>query len=347
MSLCTSEALCEKIQSHLGSATEGLCLHGSSGGEMFVQCDVGHTYEQYDLASLTKVIFTTSAVMWAEQRGLLKVEQEVGEFSNLSWFPYPEITLFQLLTHTSGLPWWLPFDQERRTDRLDLQNFLSQISKESSVTKAVYSDVGFWVLGFVLESAYGQSLLQIWQDMKKEFQWSGLNFHVNNNFEEEEKVFAPTQVKELRGGLQVGVVDDDNCWAMGGVSTHAGLFGSLQGVVNWVQWLRKSVKGCGELDPQLVKKFTGRQLPQEVGDWGLGFMKPTAGKASCGQYFSTESFGHTGFTGTSIWWDPKLDLQVVLLSNRVHPQAEPNLFKDLCPRIHDWVIEFLQKEKQS
>jgi CubicO group peptidase (beta-lactamase class C family) len=91
----------------------------------------------------------------------------------------------------------------------------------------------------------------------------------------------------------------------------------------------------------MVRYFTGRRIPPTLGDWGLGFMKPSRPTSSCGKYFSVHSFGHTGFTGTSFWFDPKLDLMVVILSNRVHPTRTNQAFLKLRPRLHEFVVESL------
>jgi len=106
---------------------------------------------------------------------------------------------------------------------------------------------------------------------------------------------------------------------------------------------RKSLQGkANAFIPQKVaQSFTKRHIDAQVGDWGWLFMKPTKGRASCGKYFSTQSFGHTGFTGTSVWMDPKSDTQIILLSNRVYPTRENNQWLRMRPWLHDAVMESL------
>ncbi|MGZ3723862.1 MAG: serine hydrolase, partial [Bdellovibrionales bacterium] len=141
-----------------------------------------------------------------------------------------------------------------------------------------------------------------------------------------------------------GEVHDDNTWALAGVAPHAGLFAPIEAVSDWGLKLRAAVlhdsKRFG--DPKMVRRFVTRQIPPQVGDWGLCFMKPTKGAASCGRYFSPKSFGHTGFTGTSLWMDPIHDVLVVILSNRVHPTRDNKSFALLRPKLHDWIRELLR-----
>ena len=119
--------------------------------------------------------------------------------------------------------------------------------------------------------------------------------------------------------------------------------GTIEAVSEWALKLRASVvDGDDEyFDAKTARRFTRRQIPRKTGDWGLGFMKPTKGRASCGKYFNAQSFGHTGFTGTSIWMDPVQDILIVILSNRVHPTRHNPAFAALRPRLHDWICELL------
>jgi CubicO group peptidase (beta-lactamase class C family) len=127
------------------------------------------------------------------------------------------------------------------------------------------------------------------------------------------------------------------------VAPHAGLFATPEAVSDWGLKLRQAVLKDSQRfgDPKMARRFVTRQIPPSRGDWGLGFMKPTKGRASCGRYFSQKSFGHTGFTGTSLWMDPIRDVLVVILSNRVHPTRDNKSFLSLRPKIHDWICELL------
>jgi CubicO group peptidase (beta-lactamase class C family) len=138
-------------------------------------------------------------------------------------------------------------------------------------------------------------------------------------------------------------VHDENTWALAGVAPHAGLFGTIDAVADWGLKLRAAVLNDSKRfgDPSMVRRFVKRQIPPRVGDWGLGFMKPSKGTASCGRYFSPQSFGHTGFTGTSLWMDPKNDVLVLIFSNRVHPTRKNSSFVGLRGSLHNWIVESL------
>jgi CubicO group peptidase (beta-lactamase class C family) len=139
-----------------------------------------------------------------------------------------------------------------------------------------------------------------------------------------------------------GEVHDENAWALGGVASHSGLFGDVQSVSNWALYLREAVlNGTRQLSPSVARLFSKRSLPKEKGDWAVGFMMPSAEGSSAGHRFSKSSIGHTGFTGTSFWWDPKADILVVLLSNRVYPTRENASFVKLRAVIHDMIYEEL------
>ena len=357
----------EKISRALEEVSQGAVLSVYHKGSQVIRTSFGASsgassgasYKYYDLASLTKIIFTVTAIMKAVDEEKISIKKKIGQIKGLAWFPYTEITLEQLLTHCSGLPWWLPFYEAKKTgnkngnEDVNIKDFLirefsNKNFYEASLKKnnCVYSDVGFWVLGFVLESVYDKPLFQIWEQLKKDFLNSSkdnpqnfyMDFHVQNKPLKEIFNYAPTQDKDFRGGRVQGISDDDNCWAMGGVAPHAGLFASIEGVEQWVKQIRSCYLGENSfISKKTLKQFTRRQLPESVGDWGLGFMKPTFAKASCGKLFSPDSFGHTGFTGTSIWYDPTQDVQVILLTNSVY--SNNNSFKTLRPQIHDWIMQ--------
>jgi CubicO group peptidase (beta-lactamase class C family) len=127
------------------------------------------------------------------------------------------------------------------------------------------------------------------------------------------------------------------------VSTHAGLFGSIDDLACYGLQLRAQLRGLAgaRVSQATAQLFAQRAIAREVGDWALGFMMPSPQGASCGRYFSPESIGHTGFTGTSIWYDPTRDLLVTILSNRVFSGRENKGFLTLRPQMHDWVVESL------
>ncbi|MDH5739206.1 MAG: serine hydrolase, partial [Nitrospira sp.] len=148
---------------------------------------------------------------------------------------------------------------------------------------------------------------------------------------------APTEVDSWRGRLLCGEVHDENAAALGGEAGHAGLFGSVDAVLAMTGiWMQAYHGRAAILDQRLVREFTQRQDPAGLASWALGWDTPSI-PSSSGQYFSARSFGHLGYTGTSIWIDPEQELEVVLLSNRVHPTRKNETIRDFRPMIHDLV----------
>jgi CubicO group peptidase (beta-lactamase class C family) len=210
--------------------------------------------------------------------------------------------------------------------------------------KAVYSDLGYMLLGFVLEAWSHRNLLDVWKDMKAgTYPESSLGFHLNNRPAHPVEQYAPTEVCPWRHKRLQGEVHDDNTWSLGGVSTHAGLFGSIDDLAEYGLTLRAQLLGLAgaKVHQATAQLFAHRAVAPEVGDWALGFMMPSPQRASCGRYFSPESIGHTGFTGTSLWYDPVRDLLVTILSNRVFGGRDNKAFLALRPQLHDWVVESL------
>jgi CubicO group peptidase (beta-lactamase class C family) len=344
------EKLIKKIQAELPGAAPGVQVQVHQTGRKICDIQVGDTFAYYDLASLTKAIFTATAMMKAYDEGKWSLETKVCDV--LPWFPHPEVLIVNLLTHTSGLPWWSDFykhlDLEKATDERWKQ--LATVIRELPRTKpekAVYSDVGFLVLGFCLQEIEQAPLPEVWKRLKESFypRLSTLDFHPDNKTPHPNRFYAPTERCSWRGRLIQGEVHDENAWALGGVSTHAGLFGSIDDV-SWAGlFLRSQLMGISKIQVKLktAKLFMGRALPLGKGDWAMGYMMPTPGSSSSGDYFSPYSIGHTGFTGTSFWFDPSSDLLVVILSNRVFLGRELKEFVHLRPRIHNWIIEGLRR----
>lgn len=337
--------LITQLEDRIRDTTPGVMVRAYQGGKIICDVAVGNTHPYYDLASVTKVIFTQQALMYAFELGKWNLETKVSDL--LPWFAHKEIKITQLMTHTSGLTWWMPFYQELNLQasmeqrREQLREILQKLKLENH-EKAVYSDVGVVVLGFVLEKLFDKPLLEVWNEIKDKFYMgTTLEFHPNNQFIHKASFYAPTEECRWRHRLIQGEVNDENCWAMGGVSTHAGLFGSIDDVGWYSLHLRSQLLGIARysIRQKTAQLFARRALPEGKGDWALGYMMPTPGAASCGSYFSLDSIGHTGFTGTSVWYDPKLDMSVIILSNRVLYGRENKAFASLRPDIHNWIVE--------
>ncbi len=339
--------LAPRVAGAIENVTPGVVLRAWLGGEMVCDLRTGDTRRYYDLASLTKIVFTQQAMMQAFDRGLWQPESTVGD--TLPDFRHPEIRLTELMTHTSGMEWWRPFHEavDLQADWRDRRRWLyAQLNAApfQRSGKAVYSDLGYMLLGFVLEAWHGKDLLQVWQDLQAAtYPGSSLAFHPGNLPLHPVAQYAATEACPWRHKRLQGEVHDDNTWSFGGVSTHAGLFGDIDDLGGYGLQLRAQLRGLegARVRQQTAQWFAQRAIGPEVGDWALGFMLPSPQGASCGKYFSPRSIGHTGFTGTSLWYDPEADLLVAILSNRVYGGRENKAFLALRPQIHDWLVEAL------
>ncbi len=309
----------------------------------------------YDLASLTKPLATASSILLLVQDGRLDLVQPLVMYLEESkGFPLGQIPLCNLLSHQSGLPAWRPFYQafspvlsvepECREQRV--KAFLEMILKEpidsTPSSTSVYSDLGYMVLGFVIERVTGQSLADFSRErLFVPLQADTLVFEIQKSQEDVAFQIAPTENDPWRGCLLQGEVHDENAAALGGVAGHAGLFGTAQAVGHITKaWVDSYCGRSSILEQDVVRQFVKAQ-PET--SWGLGWDTPSQ-PSSSGQRFSSKSFGHLGFTGTSIWIDPIRELEVIFLSNRVHPTRDNQAIKTFRPKLHDAIIQQLSEE---
>ena len=340
--------LIEKIKQAIPDVTPGVTARAYHVGRLVCDISVGQTYPYYDLASLTKVIFTQQAMMEAYDAGKWNFETKVKDV--LPDFKHDTL-ITELLTHTSGLEWWVPY---YKAIKLDLpwpekrSWVYSQINNSTlnKTGKSVYSDLGFILLGYVLEKLYEKNILEVWTDLKaRYYPTTTLDFHVENKTELPKEYFAPTEDCPWRKRILRAEVHDENAWSFGGISTHSGLFGSIEDVSAFGLNVRSQLQGIARYNirQKTAQLFAQRAVPVEVGDWAMGYMMPSIQGASCGPHFSVLSIGHTGFTGTSFWYDPRNDLLVLVLSNRVHYGRENKGYLTLRPQIHTWIYESLKR----
>lgn len=306
----------------------------------------------YDLASLTKPLATVSSILLLIQEGKLTLSQSVDTILEETHnFPLGKISLQHLLSHQSGLsarslfyqlfsptfPTEPEFRHERNQAVLDmiLKEPITQVSSSTSV----YSDLGYIILGFVVERVAEQSLADYSQ--KRIFRCVGANpldFGIHQIQDDFSFRIAPTEEDPWRGHLLQGEVHDENAAALGGIAGHAGLFGTAEAVGQVTKaWLDSYLGKPSVFEKELVRQFVKAQ-PET--SWGLGWDTPSH-PSSSGQWFSPESFGHLGFTGTSIWIDPIRELEVIFLSNRVHPTRDNQAIKTFRPKLHDAIIQEL------
>ncbi|HZG13922.1 MAG TPA: serine hydrolase domain-containing protein [Candidatus Bathyarchaeia archaeon] len=291
----------------------------------------------FDLASLTKVVATLPAILRLMQAGELRLTDTLERF-----FPDcpPEkqlITIEQLLLHTSGLPADLP--DKRRNGHLQLpEGIFQQEMLNPPGSKVVYSDLGMILLGLILEKVTDQSLAHF----VKESIHTPLGMHHTCYRPDHEQLsvgIAATEYCHLQGGYLQGVVHDEKAHRMGGVAGHAGLFATADDLIRYVRcWLY----GEGELISSQWRECATRCHTDGAGGHrGLGWERNHGGEpTSCGSLFSQASYGHTGFTGTSIWIDPKQDVAVIWLTNAVHLGRDHKL-RTFRPLLHDEVMKAL------
>jgi CubicO group peptidase (beta-lactamase class C family) len=315
----------------------------------------------FDLASLTKVIATATLAMRAVDDARLSLDDRVRDrLPEWRGADREPVTIGDLLAHTSGLAAYLPFFRDH-TGRREYEHTICTMPLEYAPrTQSVYSDLGFILLGFILEDARKTGTLNISGGSSAEtlsvpvFRWDpadtlAAQFHRLAAFVTSEPltynpprswraVTAPTELDPWRGRLLVGEVHDENAWALGGAAGHAGLFGTAPAVGAFARAMLRTLGG----EPILAKPETAREFIRARGISGssraLGWdtMLPTS---SCGASLSPTSIGHTGFTGTSLWIDWERDLYVVLLTNRVHPTRENKAIQQIRPRIHDAIVK--------
>lgn len=319
----------------------------------------------YDLASLTKVLATTTALVLLVQRGLLKLDDRVQQIlEELRDLPIGTATVRHLLTHSSGLPGWRPYYERMAAREAAQPGFvgsaaartalLEYIAAEELVyergTRSLYSDLGFMLLGQTVERLSGESLDEFCRgQIFTPLGASPLAYLPRGRtpaaagFPDVRNAIAPTEEDSWRGRTLRGEVHDENAYALGGVAGHAGLFGTARAVLAVAQaWMDGRRKKSGLLAPDVVNLFTSNRQGVPNSSWALGWDTPSV-RSSSGTRFSPESFGHLGYTGTSLWIDPVKELEVVLLSNRVHPTRRNEQIRLFRPLIHDLICrEFLK-----
>jgi len=315
----------------------------------------------YDLASLTKPLATVTSVLLLIQRTKVALGDPVQEvLAELEGAPIGQATVRELLTHRSGLPGWRPL-----YERLDARSIAPEHSEGNQPVKqhvlkmirdepliyasgegSVYSDLGFMLLGFLVERLSGMAL-DLWceEAIVRPLRADPLMFCPTTGRAKLDVVrpiadvsrIAPTEQDEWRNRLLRGEVHDENAAAMGGVAGHAGLFGTAESVLTVSgAWLSGYHGRESMLDRELVRQFTIRQESAARSSWALGWDTPSV-PSSSGSHFSERSFGHLGYTGTSLWIDPLCELEVVLLSNRIHPSRRNEKIKVFRPYIHDLI----------
>ena len=287
----------------------------------------------FDLASLTKVIATASAAMRLVEGGALRLADRVSRHVP-GWEGHDRahVVLRDLLEHCAGLTGWMPFYQGCAGTHEVVRGICDLPLEYVPWTQAVYSDLGFMLLGLVVQNAGGKPL-----DAQAAAVTDGLELCYRPPAAWKSRT-APTGHDAWRGRLLAGEVHDENAWALGGVAAHAGLFGSAPAVGAFARLVLRTFDGETALGrPDTLRRFVTRStVPRSSRALAWDTMLPSS---SCGTRMSPRAIGHTGFTGTSLWIDPERDVYVVLLTNRVYAGREGEGLKRLRPLVHDAVMK--------
>jgi CubicO group peptidase (beta-lactamase class C family) len=327
----------------------------------------------FDMASLTKVCATTLAAMKLYDEGKLDIDAPVAKYlPKFAQKGKEKVKVRDLLMHDSGLPpdppmhlWHTSVISQSQLDTLrkhprwfvEADSFGGNFDKAHEAmwdslyatplqyptgTKMVYSDINFLILGKIVEKLTGTSLAKFVEE----------NFYlplgmIHTMFtppESLENECAPTEYDSASGSLLRGVVHDENARSLGGTAGHAGLFSTANDIAIYIQMLlnRGVYDGRRYLSDSTIALWTRKQSGLSTRGLGWDTKAPAPLYSSAGHYFSSNSFGHTGFTGTSVWVDPERNLFVVLLTNRVCPTRTNDKILEARPDIHDAVIEALK-----
>jgi len=320
----------------------------------------------FDISSLTKPFATSVAMMLMVKEGKIGLDDRVTRFfHNFGVYGKTHITFRHLLSHCSGLPAWRPYYKdiaqiERRGGRI---NFLASHGAKAHVyqeihrehleaepgTRVLYSDLGFMLLGAAVEEVSGMALDRYCHERifrplgLRTTGFVDLSLLRTRRLEPVTEMIAPTEHCPWRKKVLCGEVHDDNAYAMGGISGHAGMFASAKDLDMLLCRLKECYDHGAVFIPQrIVREFWTRDHTVPDSTWCLGWDTPSTTGSSAGSHFSPHSVGHLGFTGTSVWLDLERDRHIFLLSNRVHPSRDNDLIRAFRPFIHDLIVRALQ-----
>ncbi len=304
----------------------------------------------YDLASLTKVLITTTGIMQLTETGQLNLHDYLQDFFPEVREELEDIRITQLMTHTSGLPAIVQLWEEPG-DRDEVLEYLLNLEPEAEPgQQIVYSDPNFLLLGFLIEKVSGLKLDEYAR--KNIIVPAGLkktNFNPLDNIQDlAREDIAPTEYCNWRDEQIHGEVHDENCAFLGGYSGQAGLFSNIKDLVKLVAMIfNQDEKEINLLSPA-SSRILARTYTRKNGERrGLGWDKGGNIRSSSGVYFGSKASGHTGFTGTSIWTLPESGLNVILLSNRVNGGRENQKIIKFRPRLHNLIYSLLSQDNHN
>lgn len=319
---------------------KGATVFETAAGDLVPGGDKATPDSLFDLASLTK-LFTGTALLALFDRRAFALDDPIvtviPEFAGRD-IRRAQVTFRHLLTHSSGLPAHVNFRDELES-RAVINRLCSTPLVYAPGSDAIYSDLGFMLVGEAIARVRRQPLEIIVKEL------------VTDPLEIADVMYRPgpaltsrivcTENDPWRRRLLRSEVHDENCWAMGGVAGHAGMFGTAAAVAE----IAESYRGGGAIGARRVlQRPTARLAVRERARSrdgqerrGLAWALKVSDESSCGHLFSSESFGHTGYTGTSVWVDPTRELTVVLLTNRVHLTRNPESIRAVRIAVHDAV----------
>jgi CubicO group peptidase (beta-lactamase class C family) len=316
----------------------------------------------FDISSVSKIYATATLAAILIDRGWLGFDAQVGQY--FPGYPYPDIRVHHLLSHTAGFaacaPFWeklrdhfapTPLEEIPVVERQCLvREWVIHFAPEVKVgVRALYSDISFILLGYILEEITRMPLDQA----VKHFVWEPLGAerssyrHVTRDSEhhlerqtehQKGENIAATENSQWRGGVLQGQVHDDNCWAMGGYAGHAGVFCDARDLLHFARRML-----AGFISAPTIARLWSPISEPAYSERTLGWDMPSKTGSRLGDLMSRKSVGHWGYTGTSLWIDPDARFAVTLLSNRVHPTRENDRHLRLRPKFHDALILDLKK----
>jgi serine-type D-Ala-D-Ala carboxypeptidase len=346
------ELLCHAIAEHAFPAASVAVTH--QGKLVALKAFGQFTYEHdspaattasiFDLASLTKVVATTSMAMILYERGLLELDMPVvavaAEFAGEDPRRDP-VTLRMLLTHSSGLPAYEKWFQRAHTPNELLSAAFAIPLAANPGAKAEYSDIGFIILGAALVRIADQSIDRF---CRHEVFGPLAMTHTGFNPPDAARTSIVPTANDMsfRGRIIQGEVQDENASVLGGVAGHAGLFATAEDIAIFAHAMLAG--GRPIVRPETLALFTRRETSPAGTSRALGWDTPSSPSQS-GKYFSANSFGHLGYTGTSLWIDPDRQLSITLLTNRTWPDCNNQAIKQVRPKFYDAVIEALEANR--
>ncbi|WP_254777120.1 serine hydrolase [Paenibacillus sp. yr247] len=287
-----------------------------------------HLDTLFDIASLTKVTATLPAILVLVAKGKLSLDSSVQHY--LPEFRYPQVTLRHLLMHASGLPPDLPYLPRKAARTGLIDEILTQELLFIPGEDKLYSDLGMILLGIIIERVSGEPLDRFVRE------------HVFEPLDMRNTLFTPgpelqdriAATEQVDGDFIIGEVHDEKSFHLGGVSGSAGLFATADDLARYAAWWLQPEK-WGIVPPSLMREATAHSVRGRGLGWEV--WHDPASVPSCGESWPMGSFGHTGFTGTSLWIEPEQGLSVVFLTNAVH-FGRNNKIRELRPILHEAVL---------